>query len=385
MNGYVQTVLGPVAPADLGPTIMHEHLLVDMTHRETSAERMLKTSETGARWDRPNAGWEQSEGGPGTTAGFLRKWQEPLTLANRGDFVRNWFFRGDYRLTSIEDCIYEVERFKRAGGGCIVDATPVGLSRDPAGLREVSRATGVHIVMGGGYYEAGWHPPDIDDLTEDELYRRIKRDVLEGVGDEGIGGGVRSGIIGEVGHSYPILPDEAKATRAAVRVQVETGVALSTHPGKHPEGPAAVLELLRDAGARLDRVIFCHCDGRFLLPAPKSFEPEMWLPIAEAGCYMEFDTFGWEDSTRQWSTTDQPNDAMRLNMMMQVAEHGYGDRLLVSHDIVLKHWLSKYGGWGIEHILRSVVPLMRRKGMPEQLVRNILIENPARVLTVERG
>ena len=102
MKQYVQTVLGPVAPEDLGATIMHEHLLVDMTHQETSAERVLKTSETGARWDRPAAGWEPQEGGPGTTASYLGKWQEPLTLENRGDFVRNWFFRGEYRINSIE-------------------------------------------------------------------------------------------------------------------------------------------------------------------------------------------------------------------------------------------------------------------------------------------
>ena len=69
-------------------------------------------------------------------------------------------------------------------------------------------------------------------------------------------------------------------------------------------------------------------------------------------------------------------------MMMQVAEHGYGDRLLVSHDIVMRHWLSKYGGWGVEHIMRSVVPLMMRKGMPRELVRNIMIDNPARILSL---
>ena len=70
-------------------------------------------------------------------------------------------------------------------------------------------------------------------------------------------------------------------------------------------------------------------------------------------------------------------------MMMEVADAGFEDRLLVSHDIVMKHWLSKYGGWGIHHILRSVVPLMRRKGLSDDLVRKILIHNPAAVLTIE--
>ena len=237
-------------------------------------------------------------------------------------------------------------RFKQAGGGCIVDATSIGLSRDPAGLREVSRATGVHIVMGGGYYEKAWHPPDMDELTEDELYKRILRDIVDGVGDEGIDGGVRSGHIGEVGMSYPRTDNEDKGLRAAVRAHIETGLALSIHPGKHPEGPVTALERLRELGADLTKVIFCHCDSRPHLPYPRGFAEELWLPLAEAGAFLQFDTFGWEDSTRQWGTTDAPNDAGRVNMIIEVAEAGFEDQILVSHDIVMKHWLSKYGGLG---------------------------------------
>ena len=380
---YVMTALGPVPPEDLGPTITHEHLLVDMTQSETSVARLLMRSETGSKWTRADsAGWQYGEGGPGTTASFLARWQEELRLDNYYDHVRNYFFTGEFRLNSIEDCIYEVARFKQAGGGCIVDATSIGLSRDPAGLREVSRATGVHIVMGGGYYEKAWHPPDMDELTEDELYKRILRDIVDGVGDEGIDGGVRSGHIGEVGMSYPRTDNEDKGLRAAVRAHIETGLALSIHPGKHPEGPVTALERLRELGADLTKVIFCHCDSRPHLPYPRGFAEELWLPLAEAGAFLQFDTFGWEDSTRQWGTTDAPNDAGRVNMIIEVAEAGFEDQILVSHDIVMKHWLSKYGGWGVEHIMRSVVPLMQRKGMSLDVVRKILVHNPANALAI---
>jgi phosphotriesterase-related protein len=345
---------------------------------------LLMRSETGRTWTRADAaGWQFGEGAPGTTASYLGHWQDELRLDNYYDVVRNWFFYGEFRLNSIEDCIYEVERFKRAGGGCIVDATSVGLSRDPAGLREVSRATGVHIVMGGGYYEQAWHPPDMDELTEDELYRRIRRDIVEGVGDEGIGGGVRSGHIGEVGMSHPRSDNEDKALRAAVRAHIETGLAISIHPGKDPMGPITALDRLRELGANLPKIIFCHCDSRPLLPYPVGFAEELWRPLAEAGAYLQFDLFGWEDSTRQASTTDAVNDAGRVNMITEVAAAGFEDQILVSHDIVMKHWLSKYGGWGIEHIPRSVVPLMRRKGLSDDLIQKILVSNPAEALAVE--
>jgi len=380
--GHVMTVLGPVSADHLGLTITHEHLLIDMTQSETSAACLICRSETGSKWVKAEpAGWTQGESGPGTTASYIGKWQAPLTLENRAEHMRDWFFRGEYRQNSIDVAIYEVEKFKRAGGGAIVDATPIGLARDPAGLREVSRATGVHIIMGGSYYEKAWHPSNIGELSEDELYRRIMRDIQDGIGDEGLQGGVRPGHIGEVGLSYPIDPNEDKVLRASVRAQLASGLPMQIHPGKDPRGPGVALERLLELGADMSRVVFCHCDSRLLLPYPTGFAEELWRPIAESGAYLEFDCFGWEDTANS-GAVDWPNDAMRLNWMNELIAAGYEDRLLMSHDIALKHWLAKYGGWGIHHIPRTVVPLMRRKGFSQDQIEKILIQNPARLLTI---
>jgi len=54
----------------------------------------------------------------------------------------------------------------------------------------------------------------------------------------------------------------------------------------------------------------------------------------------------------------------------------------VSHDISLLHWRSRFGGQGIEHIPVAVVPLMRRKGVTQELIDQILVDNPARALTI---
>ena len=183
-RGFVQTVLGPVAPEDLGLALIHEHLLIDMTWGARSAEEKSAISETvAAAMNRPDGGWEAGEWGPGTTATYISKWGQDVTLDNRIDMARNWAFYGSSRQTSIETAVYETQRFAMAGGGCVVDQTALGMARDPLGLRQVARATGTHIVMGGGYYIDGFHPPDMDDLSEDELYRRMMRDAVEGVGD----------------------------------------------------------------------------------------------------------------------------------------------------------------------------------------------------------
>jgi len=77
-----------------------------------------------------------------------------------------------------------------------------------------------------------------------------------------------------------------------------------------------------------------------------------------------------------------PNDANRINYLMALAERGHGQQLLVSHDISLLHWRNRFGGQGIEHIPVAVVPLMRRKGATQDLIDQILVENPAEILTI---
>ena len=383
-RGFVQTVLGPVPPDDLGLTLVHEHLLVDLRGSAASAEQKARVSDTAAAaMSRPDAGWETGEGGPGTTASYLPRWGQEPTLENRIDMARNWPFYGSYRQNSVETAVYETERFRAAGGGCVVDQTAVGMARDPLGLREVSRATGTHIVLGGGYYVDGFHPPDMDELTEDELYRRMMRDAVEGVGDSSQAGGVKMGIVGEFGLSWPLHPNEAKALAAAVRVQQDAGLALSIHPGWGKGAAVDAVQRVEKLGGDAERTIICHCEHRVpYKAAPDSFEVDQFFELADTGCYLSIDGFGKEESFRQNGAVDLPNDATRLNYIMALAARGHDEQLLVSHDISLLHWRNRFGGHGIEHIPVAVVPLMRRKGITQELIDRILVENPARVLTI---
>ena len=86
--------------------------------------------------------------------------------------------------------------------------------------------------MGAGYYVAAAHPPDMDARTVDDLAREIIADVAVGVGDTG----VRAGLIGEIGCTWPWTDNEKKVVRAAVAAQRETGAPLMIHPGAQPRG-----------------------------------------------------------------------------------------------------------------------------------------------------
>ena len=345
--GMVRTVLGDVEPAQLGRTMTHEHLLINF-----------------GRW-RP--GWRRAvpETSDPRAAG-------PFTLESIGWVRRNWASHPDNSILDDEAlAIDELKLFGGAGGGTIVDATNVDLSRDPEALARISRATGVHIVMGCGHYVEANHPLDMDGRDEDTLLAEIVHDITVGAD----GTAIYAGIIGEIGCSAPLTANERRSLRAAARAQRATGTALMIHPGRAVHAPMEAIAVVQEAGGDPRRCIVAHIDRTL-------FEPEDMLTLARTGCYLEFDLFGQESSYYPLAPIDMPNDAMRINHLQRLIAEGFGDKLLVAHDICHRTNLCRYGGDGYAHILTNVVPVMRRKGMSEEEIETILVRNPATVLTM---
>lgn len=342
-SSFVQTVLGPVRPAALGRTLMHEHLLLNLT---------------------PPDGLS-----PGRTAEEQARWDLPITIERLDDVRRHSaLYRADLELLSRDEAVGELSYFTAAGGGCIVDATSVGIGRDPEGLRAISQAAAVHVVMGCGYYSAPFHPPEVAASSEEELAERMVRDLT--VGCEG----VVAGIIGEIGLTWPVHPHEARVLRAAVRAQVATGAAVTIHPGRHPEAPLDAIRAVIDAGGDPERTIIDHLDGR--LDDDDAFEE-----VAATGCYLELDLFGYEWAHfPAFPDFDMPNDGDRVRRVRRLLEKGHGDRVLLSGDMGNQHHRKRYGGPGYDHLLLRVVPLMLRRGIAPTEIEALLIHNPARAL-----
>lgn len=343
----VQTVLGPVAPAELGVTMMHEHVLATAPHIAV-----------------PPAD-------PAARAVF----EAPLDF----DVLRAIRFRG---LANRANCGLEDEtlagdelsRYARAGGRSVVDCTSRGIGRDPEGLARIARATGLNIVMGCSWYVEATHPAadGVAAASEAELARRILRELREGVDATGI----RPGIIGEVGCSWPLTATERKVLRASARAQRESGAALTIHPGRDPRAPMEIVEVLREAGAELGRAIMCHVDRTL-------GDRTALRRLAETGIVIEFDLFGYEGSYYAWELPiDMPNDSRRVRLLRWLADEGFGDSLVASHDVYFKDKLARWGGQGYSHIVENVVPLMRRQGLAEATIRAMLVDTPRRLLTI---
>jgi len=339
--------VGPVPAEELGITLPHEHLLCD-------ARKSFI---------------------PPATASDLAMAYKPVSME-----ILHWLRYHPFsnidncQLMDEQEAVEEIMTFKKAGGKTVVDVSDVGLGRDPAGLARISRATGLHIIMGSGYYVAPSLPEDMSSKKEEEITEEIVRDITEGVGNTGI----RSGLIGEIGCSWPLHEHERKSLRAAARAQKRTGAPLNFHPGRNSGSPFEVIDLLEKAGADLSRAVISHTDCRVR-------DHEKRRRLAEKGCFLEYDTFGWEGQfpVELYYTPDvfyQPNDTQRIFEIMQLINEGFLSQILISQDIFIKTWRARYGGKGYGHVINDVVPRMLYAGITREQIETIMIENPKRLL-----
>ena len=341
LAGQVQTVLGAVAPDAIGVALPHEHLLIDFT---------VMFAEPAAAGDKGRA-WA------------------PVSLENLG-WVRQNFNANLDNLRLLDERVAEDEilLFKRAGGGTVVDPTPKTIGRDPLALARIARATGLNVVMGTGYYVDASHPPDMDRRSVDDLAREMIADVTAGVGDTGI----RAGLIGEIGTTYPWTENERKVLRAAIATQRETGAPLMIHPGRHPDMPMQLAEFVRKEGGELSRTIMCHICRTIS-------DVRAVIDLAQTGIWLEYDLFGMENSFYPYNPSfDMPNDGGRMAHVLTLIAAGHRDQILMSHDIAYKTSLVKYGGYGYHHLLVNVVPRLRAKGVDDAGLRRLVVDNPAR-------
>ena len=116
------------------------------------------------------------------------------------------------------------------------------------------------------------------------------------------------------------------------------------------------------------------------------FKLETLKRVAESGCYIEWDLLGNERSyyTDHVVIRDLPNDAMRMDQMSWLAAEGFGDRIVVAHDLAFKYQFIGNGGYGYHYILSRILPRMQERGFGDDLVRNIFIENPRSALAFAR-
>lgn len=301
----VQTVTGPVPPDELGPTLAHEHVLID--------------------------GWAMSR---------------------------------TYDAILDDEELAERELRLAAGSGVrtIVDCTSVGLGRRPDALARISRATGLRIVMGSGWYREAVHPPIIRESSVADLARILVAELEEGVE----GSGIRAGFIGEIGtERHRISAAEERVLRAAALAQRATGVAIWTHTTNGGELGVEQVALLGEAGVPPERIAVSHVGDGVTFGRLAA--------IAATGAYLSVDNIGYEGG-------GYPSDDVRADNVARLAAEGHGARVLLSGDTCTRSALTAYGGAGYGRVFETFLPRLRSRGLDEADIDRMIVENPARLL-----
>jgi len=348
LAGKVQTVLGQINPENLGITLCHEHLLIDFL----------------AFCEEPERAFERKMA------------QEPVKLENLWWVRQNLFTNLDnVRMIDKDLAIREANRFKEAGGGTIVELTNIGIGRDPQNLALISRTTGLNIIMGSGYYVGSTQSEKVRKMNNEQLADVIVKDIIDGVNETDI----RAGIIGEIGVSVPIDEFEIKSLQSAAIAQKKTGAPINIHPSHSDNLVLENIKILKEAGADLNRVVISHCDSW-------SFTYDILKLILDEGCYVEFDCFGYDGyfPMYQGRHFHMPSDAQRIKTLLKLINEGFLKKLLIAGDHCVKTSLTEFGGYGYDHIIRNVIPLMMRYGIKKDQILEVLISNPKEILTFKK-
>jgi len=336
----VMTVNGAIPCSSLGITSPHEHAYIDIRNQYKESD-VFRSSGHDIK----------------VNADLL-----PHLMVNP------YCVRDNLVLDDENQCVFEMGLAAAAGLKTFVDATPCHIGRDPLILKRLSERTGLNIVAGCGYYTSDTHPECVRTFNEHALADNIINEIHNGIDDTGI----KPGIIGEIGTSRDIGPDESKVLRAAAAANRATGAPVMVHLYPWGRSGLDVLDILEESGTDLERVCLCHTDVALDLP--------YMLKLLERGAFLEFDNFGKEFKSDA-AYGNFPTDDERLGILYKLVDAGFGKMLLASCDICLKVLYKTNGGVGYAHLLTTIAAKIReQREDAEQILFDLLSANPARYL-----
>lgn len=228
----IRTVLGDIAPADLGFCNAHDHVLI--------------------------------RGGVGV-------------LKNPG-----------LDISDREVAERELTDYRDGGGGAIVDCMPLDCGRDAIGLVEVSRRAAVHIVAVTGFHTPHYY---VDhhwsyELDDEAIAELLVAEVVDGMDRWGHGGpyvdrlAARAGAVKIATELDTIAPITDKIMRAAASCHLRTGAPILTHTERGTMALAQI-ERLVDLGVDASAILVSHVD--------RNVDPLLHDELARSGAYMIYD------------------------------------------------------------------------------------------------
>jgi predicted metal-dependent phosphotriesterase family hydrolase len=296
-----------------------------------------------------------------------------FTLPHEHTFIQLWQIPGrfDYlgQLAGADILAAELAQFRELGGRTLVDLTLPGMGRDVHAVAQLAEQTGLNIVVGTGFYREPYYPPEalIDRRSVGSVAEHMVREIEEGID----GTGVRAGIIGEIGVDKTwVSALEERVCRAAGQAQRRTGLAITTHSVLSRVG-LDQLNLFEAEGADPAKVVIGHCD----------WTPELdyYLEIVRRGATVQLDGFGHPDPLSR-GLQDHV-----IDLVLELLHRGHERQLLLSQDVCYTENLKRFGGKGYTYLQEHVIGRLLDAGVPQDVVDQVTVANPARLLAPSGG
>lgn len=265
----------------------------------------------------------------------------------------------------------EIVRFKELGGNAIVDVQPFGAGRHAVLLEQLSHETGLWIIASTGLHKTMFYQPNfwaysasISELAdlfiselEEGMYAYDYHDPFQRKSE------LRAGMIKIATEKDGLTAYYKKVFEAASIAHKETGAPIITHTELSTWGVEQVQYLL-EHGVSNESIIISHMD--------RVIDINNNIKIAELGVFLEYDTIA------RYTYHSDDEEALLLKKM---GEMGFSSQILIGMDSTRER-LKAYGGpIGLDYSLQTFIPLLRKKGIDENYIKQITIKNPQRALT----
>ncbi|WP_255362479.1 phosphotriesterase family protein [Blastococcus aurantiacus] len=312
---------GPVDTAELGQTLMHEHVFV-------------------------------------------------LTADMQQNYPEEWGSEDE----RVADAVGKLRALEAVGVRTIVDPTVVGLGRYIPRIQRIAEQIDLNIVVATGCYTYDDVPfffhhrgPALNAAVgaevPDPMVDLFVRDVEEGIA----GTGVRAAFLKCAIDAPGLTPGVERVMRAVAKAHQRTGVPITVHTHPGTQSGLEVQRVFGEEGVDPGRVVLGHSGD--------TSDADHLSALADAGFVLGMDRFGiYLDTSFE----------ARCDVVVEMCRRGYAERMVLSQDTscyidwIDPQVMALLPQWTYTHIHEEVLPYLREHGVTDDQIETMLVTNPRR-------
>lgn len=279
-------------------------------------------------------------------------------IVMRGDWMQQ-HFAAFYR-SNAKSILPDLEAFRAAGGGWLVDCTPPGAGRDAQVLADTSRLSGLSIIGATGRHLPQYYHPDSSLLAMDReaLADLFINEITQGMNDGTGKTSFQAGVIKIASSRGDLNEAERELFAAAGAAQATTGCPIITHTEAGTECQQQI-DTLVNHGAALDKVTLSHCD--------KNPDIEFHRDLLQTGVRLEYD--------QHFRYLRRQEKCATFALAATLSED-FPTQLVVGMDLARNEYWNGYDGApGLAWLVSELPNLLYKSGVSNEAIQRITTLN----------